>query len=114
MVEAGRFDRRVIIEKKAAAVDDGMRAKPGGWFEHCRRWANLMPQMGVEKVAAAENAAFETLRFRLRRDSATIVIAAGTHRLLYRERPYDIQNVAEIGKDQIELIVTGRADVAGK
>jgi head-tail adaptor len=89
-MKAGKLDRRVTIEGMGPATDDGLRVKPGGWFKLYDRWAELTPLTGAERVAAAENAAFETLKFRIRRDQKTILIGAKTNRLIYRGEPFDI------------------------
>jgi SPP1 family predicted phage head-tail adaptor len=114
MIAAGRLDRRIIIEVKGPAADDGTRAKPSGWLEVGKRWAELTPLGGAERVAAAENVAFQTLKFRVRRDSLTIGIGPKSHRIVYRGEPYDVQDVQEVGKSGFDLVVTGRGDGAGK
>jgi head-tail adaptor len=109
-MRAGQLDRRIAILTVEPAVDDGMRSKPGGWAEIAKRWAALTPLTGAERVVAAENAAVETLKFRVRRDSLTVVIKPGTHRIAYLELPYDIEAKLEYGRDGFELLVTGRSD----
>jgi head-tail adaptor len=114
MIAAGRLDRRIIIEVKGPAADDGMRAKPSGWLGVGKRWAGLTPLSGAERVAAAENAAFQTLKFRVRRDSLTVTIGPKSHRVIYRGEPYDVQDVQEVGKSGLDLLVAGRGDAGGK
>lgn len=99
-----------MIEVKGPSTDDGTRSVTGGWFEAGGRWASLTPLTGAERVAAAENAAVETLKFRVRRDSLTTGIGPGTHRLQYNDRAYDIQAKQEVEKHAFDLLVTGRAD----
>lgn len=111
-MKAGKLDRRVTILGMGPATDDGLRVKAGGWFKLYDRWAELTPLTGAERVAAAENAAFETLKFRVRRDQKTILIGPKTNRLIYRGEPFDIQAVQEVGREALDLLVTGRADAA--
>lgn len=109
-VGAGRLDRRLKIEVMGPEINDGLGPKPGGWLALCTRWAELTPLSGAERVAAAENAAFETLKFRIRRDSVTEAIGPKTHRVRYNRRTYDIQGRLEVGKRALDLLVAGRAD----
>jgi head-tail adaptor len=113
-IAAGRLDRRIIIEAKGPAVDNGLRSEPSGWLECGKRLAEMTPLSGAERVAAAENAAFQTLKFRVRRDSLTATIGPKSHRLLYRDQPYAVQEVQEVGKSALDLLVTGRGDGGGK
>lgn len=109
-IRAGDLDRKIAIEALAPPVDDGMRSKPGGWFGVAERWAALTPLSGAERVAAAENAAFQTLKFRVRRDAVTRSISPKSYRLVYRDETFDVQEVQEVGKSGFDLLVTGRAD----
>jgi SPP1 family predicted phage head-tail adaptor len=114
IITAGRLDRRITIQVKGPAVDDGLRAKPSGWLDVAQRSAELTVLSGAERVAAAENAAFQTLKFRVRRDSLTAAIGPKSHRLIYRGEPYDVQEVQEVGKSGFDVLVTGRGDGGGK
>lgn len=109
-MRAGQLDRRISILAVGETVDDGMRSKPGEWAEIAKRFAELTPLSGAERVVAAENAAVETLKFRVRRDSLTDSLNPADHRIGYRGRSYDLTSKNEVARQGYDLLVTGRAD----
>lgn len=111
-MKAGKLDRRVTIEVMGPATDDGLRAKAGGWFKLCDRWAALSPLGGAERIAAGEGAAFQMQKFRFRR-SASLTITPDRHRLRYRGQIFDIVAVEEAsGKEAWDVTASARADTA--
>jgi hypothetical protein len=67
LMRAGALDRRITIEVMGPATDDGTRVKPGEWLDLGPAPPQVSPLSGGERIAAGENAAFRTLKFRLRR-----------------------------------------------
>jgi head-tail adaptor len=84
-LKPGDLDHRITIEALGPEVDDGMRVKPGGWFEVGRVFAGVSPLSGGERIAAGENAAFQLQKFRIRRPKA-FTITAKQNRLIYASR----------------------------
>lgn len=113
-MRAGAMDRRIAILAIGETVDDGMRAKPGEWVETAKRWAELTPLSGAERVVAAENAAVETLKFRVRRDSLTVTLDPALNRIGYGGRTYDLTDRQEVGRHAFDLLVSGRADAGAE
>lgn len=109
-MRAGNLNRRIAILAIGASVDDGLRVLPGGWEEIGKRWAELTPLSGAERVVAAEKEAVETLKFRVRRDALTSAIAPGTHRIGYGARTYEVQDKQEVALAGFDLVVSGRSD----
>jgi SPP1 family predicted phage head-tail adaptor len=109
-MQAGRLDRRITIEEIGAATDDGLRSKPGGWLPLIKCFAQLLPLTGAERIAAGENAAFQTQIFRVRRYASVAITSK--NRIVYGRRVYDIVEVREVDRDGYDLVGVARSDDA--
>jgi len=66
LIEAGKLDRRIRLERGGQMTHNGFQNVPGPPVVLARPWARWLPGPGDEKFAAAENAATVTGRFRIR------------------------------------------------
>jgi len=108
-MQAGRLDRRITIERLGPPVDTGFTDRSD--FEPLTtRSAELVPLRGAEMMAAGENAAFTSAKFRIRRPRSIDPMINPMDRLKYGGRTYDIVGVDEIGRDTIEIMATARAE----
>lgn len=112
---AGEFDRKITLQRKTEG-DDGFATFPSGWADIATISAKLIPMSGKEVLAAAENAAFANVRFKIRRDSSWSDLSAAD-RLLYgvttaspNGLPHDIVSVREEGRGFYLVDAVARGD----
>jgi SPP1 family predicted phage head-tail adaptor len=108
-MDAGKLDRRVTLQRQGAETDNGYGPVPGAWAELAEVWAEMMPLSGAERIAAAENAAYANVRFRIRK-SSTVDSLNASDRLLFDGLAHDIANVRLDGRAYIIVDATARGD----
>ena len=108
-MNAGEFDRRITLQRKTEA-DDGYSTSVTGWTDIAEVWAKLIPLSGKEILAAAENAAFASARFKIRRDSSWSDLNAAD-RLTFEDKVHDIVSVRSEGRGYFLIDAVARGDV---
>jgi SPP1 family predicted phage head-tail adaptor len=109
-MDAGEFDRRILLQRRTE-LDDGLATVPGGWSDIATVWAKLIPMSGKEMLAAAENAAFASVRFKIRRDSNWSDLNA-TDRLMFEDKAHDMVSVRSEGRGFYLIDAVARGDEA--
>ena len=107
-MSAGEFDRKLTLQRKTTA-DDGYSTVATDWEDIATVWAKLIPMSGKEMLAAAENAAFANVRFKIRRDSLWSDLNA-SDRLLFETKPHDIVSVRQEGRGFYLIDAVARGD----
>ena len=107
-MDAGEFDRRITLQR-AADEDDGLATVKGNWSDIATVWAKLIPMSGKEMLAAAENAAFANVRFKIRNDSLWSDLNAAD-RLTFDGREHDIVSVRSEGRGFFLIDAVARGD----
>lgn len=107
-MDAGQLDRKITLQRRTEA-DDGYATAPSGWENIARVSAKLIPMSGKEMLAAAENAAFANVRFKIRRDSSWSDLNAAD-RLLFDDLPHDIISVRQEGRGFFLIDAVARGD----
>jgi SPP1 family predicted phage head-tail adaptor len=105
---AGEFDRRITLQRKTE-MDDGYATAPSGWSDIATVWAKLIPMSGKEILAAAENAAFANVRFKIRRDSLWSDLNA-SDQLVFETKAHDIASVRSEGRGFFLIDAVARGD----
>lgn len=109
MLEAGKLDRRITIERATIARDEFNEAEKM-WSPLATVWAEKLEVSDAERVAAQEVGAELTTRFRIRYSSLTADISP-LDRCTYGGRTYQITGVKELGRREgVELTTTARAE----
>lgn len=113
-MRAGRLDRKVTIEAVSySTADDGSQFET--WTEFARVFAERETQGALERFAAAQTVADVDTLFRLRwSDTLMSVLSPKTHRIVYRDRAYNILGAFEIGrKEGVHVPCKSRGDSGG-
>lgn len=110
-MDAGEFDRKITLQRKLTS-DDGYSTVDNEWRNICAPiWAKFIPVSGKEILAAAENAAFANVRYKIRRDSLWSDINE-TDRFLDEDgRPCNIIWVRSEGRGHFLIDGVRRGDV---
>lgn len=108
-MESGRLDRRITLQRAVATQDATTGEQVLTWADEATIWAAVEPLSGSELFRAQQLEAKADTRFLLRyRPNVT---PAGTLRISYAGRTYDIRSVAEIGRQEgLELVAEARAE----
>jgi SPP1 family predicted phage head-tail adaptor len=109
-MDAGEFDRRITLQRKTE-LDNGYETEVSGWSDIATVWAKLIPMSGKEILAAAENAAFANVRFKIRRDTIWSDLNA-TNRLMFEDEAHDIVSVRSEGRGFFLIDAVARGDEA--
>jgi SPP1 family predicted phage head-tail adaptor len=107
-MDAGQFDRRITLQRKLE-IDDGLATVTDSWSDLAEVWAKLIPMTGKEILAAAENAAFANVCFKIRRDSAWSDLNAAD-RLMFEGKAHDIVSVRSEGRGFYLIDAVARGD----
>lgn len=106
VMQAGKLDRRIVIERFTATTDP-FGGEVQTWAPLATVWAQYLPGPGGERWRSSEVAAVTECRFIIRNWPAVTV----KDRVIYKGRAYDIVDVAEIGRGVgQEISAKGRAD----
>lgn len=107
-MQAGKFDRRVVVLRDGAASDDGYTTLPAAPATYATRWGWWKPATQRERFENAQNGARFEGTITLRSDTQTRAIAA-TDAVTVDGTTYDILGVSAVGrKDGVELLLAAR------
>lgn len=99
MLNIGKLDRTIIIERKSETVSD-TGAVSSVWLELVTLWAEVLQALADESEAGMGEAQADTLTFRTRY-YAGITTA---DRLVFEGRVFNLKGITEIGRrDALEL-----------
>lgn len=118
---AGELDRRVTIEvatETRDAAGDVIQVAwgpPAGWSQGGKRWASKRDGRPSEVRGDQEVLRQIDTVFVLRWDQHTSTIGPETHRVLYRDRAYEIVGLGETREreDGVSLLCCSRPDQRG-
>ena len=88
MLQAGKLDKRIRIERPSTAVDEfGQRIE--GWQLVAEVWAAVRPMGSTERLAASQMQSGQT-HVITTRYSAVLAAARGEWRIVFKGRPLNI------------------------
>lgn len=97
-MQAGKFDRRVVLLRRAAGTDNGFEVVPGNWAELGSRLASVRPERRGEETEGAGLVARRVCSFWLRWDSLSRTLTA-TDAIQFDGRIYELTaEPEEIGR----------------
>lgn len=109
-MRAGRLDRRVTIEQ-LTETQNGVGETIKTWSTLATLWAERVPQGVVQKYNTQQQYAEVTAVFRIRWFPHASAISPELHRVVYRDRVYDVHGTEEIGRrDGLMILTAARAD----
>ena len=105
-MDAGRLDKRIIIER-LEATEDEIGQPVEGWIPTYSVWAAIEPLQGREYLAAMAVQAERTVRIRIR----YLPGITSTMRVVYQGRVFAIQSVINIreANDELHLMALEQA-----
>ena len=99
----GAMNRRITVQLRTM-TKDGAGARTESWADAFKVWAQPVKQSAREAIVSDADRTSDTRQFRIRYQSA---LTAGTHRIVYQGRYYDITAVDEEGiRDRMLLTCT--------
>ncbi|MDK1261288.1 phage head closure protein [Cronobacter sakazakii] len=99
-MQAGKLNKRITLQKPVKTQSQATGAVANGWDDVAELWANVTDLSARDFVAARAGQNEVTTRITIRwRDDVT-----DKHRILYRDRVYDIQGVLEDDKSGREYL----------
>lgn len=107
MIEAGKLDRRISIQRYGVTYDDDNQPIEA-WTPLTTVWASVQYASDGERVRAAEVGATITIRFQIRYSS----VVAGVNpkdRVVYDGKTFDISAVKELGRREGQEISAAAA-----
>jgi head-tail adaptor len=112
MMQAGRMDRRLRIEKgiRSQSITSG-EATIGSWLPVARPWAELVELRGLERVLAQQMAARIDVVWRIRWIDIFALGPEETFRIIEEAtgRIYDIVSITERGGRKVGLDIGAQA-----
>ena len=108
-MDAGAFDRRITLERKGVASDDGFQTVDGAWDEVATIWARFIPLSGSERAVASQTQAFCKANWEIRKDSSWADLNA-KDRLTNNGKVFNILNVTEPRRGFMFIESIGAAD----
>lgn len=105
-MEAGKLDRKIRIETKSVTLDT-YGQETVTWTTRAEVWAAVMPLRGSELIASAQLTPETMTKFRIRYRSDILP----TDRIVYENKNYDIQYVAELDR-RVGLDITAKQPFA--
>lgn len=94
-MQAGRLDRRIVVEQKTDA-QDGFGDPVPTWSTFAERWARKVPQRGTEQSKADAETAEREVVFEIR----NLPGLDETMRIQFGGFAYDIEEILEIGRGE--------------
>lgn len=107
-MNAGEFNRRIQIQR-AALVDDGTQPVETFVNHGGKIWAGRKDISDAERATAGWIEATVASRFTVRASEFTRGITA-KDRLICGSLTFDIQGIKEVGRSELEITATARAD----
>jgi SPP1 family predicted phage head-tail adaptor len=108
-MDAGKFDRRVTLQRQGDEIDDGFSTKPGAFTTLASVWARLIPLTGAERASAGETAAYGKANIEIRKDSSWSDLNA-KDRFVLGSQTFNIVNVNEPRRGFLFVEGVARAD----
>lgn len=106
---AGRYDRRVLLER-IVTTRDAFNENEKNWTDLATVWASKVDVSDAERIRNAEVGATITTRFRIRW-STDVADLSALDRLKCEGRTYEISGVKEIGRrEELEITAAARND----
>lgn len=107
LLQAGKLDRKVTINRPTWTRDEGNERVPGE-PDTTTRWASVRPAPGTERFQDAETAAAAPMRFVFRWEDDLVRV---TDSITHDGRDYAVASVTEIGRREgIEVLATARGE----
>ena len=98
------MNRRLQVQSRTM-TKDAAGARSEAWVNSFKCWAELMTHKAAERVLGDSERTVDEKNFRIRYQST---LTAGTHRILYQLKFYDIIGITEEGiRDR--MVLTCRA-----
>jgi SPP1 family predicted phage head-tail adaptor len=107
-MDAGQFDRRITLQRRAKVRDENTGRDTITWPDIATVWANKRDLSGREQLMAQQVAPEAMTRFTIRwRDDIT-----EADRIAYDGQTYDIQHIAGVGRRDSLAILAKRPDAS--
>jgi len=113
-MRSGRLDRQIEIEVVSYTTQpDGSQVETWAYLARC--FAERETQGAMERFAAAQTIADVDTLWRIRWNDALMrVLDPKLHRIVYRDRAYNILGLIEIGrKEGVHIPCKSRGDTGG-
>ncbi|MFZ2995947.1 head-tail adaptor protein [Sphingobium sp.] len=94
-IESGRRNKKIVIERAGAPVDDGYTKVPGPWTALCAPHADVFYGSGTEQRQAAQEGASQTASFDVLANSNTRSVSVAD-RISFDGGYWDITSNVEI------------------
>lgn len=110
MAVAGKFHDRVTFQRPGVG-DDGYGNVTAPWIDDVTVWADMLEQLGKERVAAGrvESARAATIRVR---QSSQVAAVKTSWRIIARGEAWNIRSIAAVGRKNDVLEMLCEAGVA--
>lgn len=105
MIQAGLFDKRIVIEKVTEVQDKGELTET--WASFANRWASVTPLRGSERFDAQRVDAEIDHRFNMRYVSGVVP----KMRISYDSRLFDVKSVVNVEERNWETEILAREKV---
>jgi SPP1 family predicted phage head-tail adaptor len=104
-VKAGNLRDRITVQR-AISGDDGYGNTIVSWADLITTWADVLDQLGREKLASGRLEASRAATVRVRRSTQSLGITAAD-RIVARGQTWDIRSIAEVGRNRemLEFLV---------
>lgn len=108
---AGRLDRRVVVQERTTSRDAATGEQLETWAEAGTLWMGKRDTRAGERFSPDQVVAEIDTVFRARWSPALATVRPETHRLLYRDRVYNIHGVTELGRrETVEIACAARGE----
>jgi SPP1 family predicted phage head-tail adaptor len=108
MIEAGKLDRRIRVQRATVIIDD-LGSEVPAWADLRETWASVEWVRDSERFRAAEVSAAVEVRFQIRWGLGVTV----RDRVIYDGRVWDISAVKELGRREgQEISAAARAEAS--
>ena len=102
---AGNRDRRILVQRWTPAVDTAGQ-EVEGWTDVMTLWASVEEGSGDETFQADQRTQAQTMTFEI----LYVPGIVPTHTIVYKEKRYDIKEIAEVGRrDGLRIVAEVRA-----
>ncbi|MGW8202982.1 head-tail adaptor protein [Sphingomonas bisphenolicum] len=94
-IDSGRRDKKIVIERAGAPVDNGLTTVPGPWAPLCSPHADVFYGAGTEQRQAAQEGGSQVASFEVLSNSKTRSVSV-TDRIQFDGGTWDITANIEI------------------
>jgi SPP1 family predicted phage head-tail adaptor len=109
-VAAGKFRERVTFQRPGVG-DDGYGNVTAHWVDDVTVWADMLDQLGKERIAAGRVESSRMATIRVRQSTQTDPITAGW-RIMARGEAWNIRSIVRVGRKNDVLEMLCEAGVA--